>query len=132
MAVRAGGKLNGVRYAGSSTYAPLTIVGIDTPVLSEITDNSFVMTYIPSANGILSMIVTSLAANQPTNAAFNASSEYLPVLALGTYNMNHVGIFDGDNSRVWVQLNTGLQRITKSVTVEYLKTSLSSFFIADF
>lgn len=132
MAVRAGGKVEGVRYAGSSTYSPLTVIGLDTPVLSNITEDSFVMTYIPSVAGMLSVIVTSLTANQPTNAAFNASGDIQPVDALGTYTMEHISIFDNDKSRVWVQLNTGIQRITRSVEVEYLKNVLSSFFITDF
>lgn len=132
MAVRAGGKIGGVRYAGSNVYVPLTLPNIDIPVLATVNQNSFTLSYTPSASGILSVIVTSLAANQPMDAAFDASAEKMPVTALYASELIHMSFGDADKSRIWIQLNTGTQRITTSITVEYIVDALASFFSNDF
>lgn len=127
MAVRAGGKIGMVRYAGSNVYVPITVPNIDIPVLASVSNNEFTLSYTPSTAGSISIIVTSLAANQPTDAAFDASSEFQPVVANQTYDLIHMSFGDKDKSRVWIQLNTGTQRITTSLTVEYVIDALVSF-----
>ena len=131
MAVRAGGKVSGVRYAGSKTYVPISVPNVDIPILAVVETNGFTLSYTPSASGILSVIVTSLAANQPSNEAFDASAEKHPVTSNSAEQLIHTSFGDADNSRVWVQLNTGSQRITTNVTVQYIIDSIANFFAVD-
>lgn len=128
MPVRAGGKIAGVRYAGSKTYVPIFIENLDIPILVSVTNNNFVIEYLPSLTGVLSIIVTSMSANQPSDSAFDASIESQSVTAYSTIQLTHFSSNDPDKSKVWVQLINDNQRITSSVTVEYLVEVLSAFF----